>query len=75
MPKVVVDVVEVVVDDDGQAQLFDLATDRAMVAPLEEPTGPWVERSAAAFPEAASGPGLEVPDEALQQLKALGYVE
>ncbi len=64
-----------VMDDDGEAQLFDLAKDRAMVAPLEEPTGPWLERSAAAFPEAVSGPGLVVPDEALQQLKALGYVE
>lgn len=64
-----------VLDDDGSAQLFDLAKDRAMLNPLDEPTEPWVKRAATAFPEAASGPGLVVPDEALQQLKALGYME
>ena len=64
-----------VLDDDGSAQLFDLAKDRAMLNPLDEPTEPWVKRAATAFPEAASGPGLVVPAEALQQLKALGYME
>lgn len=64
-----------VVDDDGEAQLFDLGNDRAMLNPLDEPTQPWMERAAKAFPEAPSGPGLVVPDEALQQFKALGYME
>jgi len=64
-----------VLDDDGRASLFDLSADPSMTTPLDEPLDEWVSKAKQAFPEAASGKGLTVPDQAIEQLKALGYVE
>ena len=65
----------VIVDDDGQSALYDLSKDPSMTQPLDEPIEPWLRKVDGAFPESKSGQGLAVPDQALEQLKALGYVE
>jgi len=64
-----------VVDDAGQAQLFSMASDRSMSVPLDEDISPWLKKAETAFPEAKVSGAVTVPDEALQQLKALGYME
>jgi hypothetical protein len=64
-----------VVDDDGQGALFSLAADRSMTVAVQEDLAPWAKKASTAFPEATVSGVVTVPDEALQQLKALGYME
>ena len=64
-----------VVDDAGQAALYSMASDRSMSVALEEDLSPWLKKAATAFPETKVSGSVTVPDEALQQLKALGYME
>ncbi len=64
-----------VVDDDGRAALYSMSADRTMTVPLNEDLEPWLKKAATAFPESKASGAVTVPDEALQQLKALGYME
>lgn len=64
-----------VVGDDGQGTLFSLAADRSMTIAVQEDLAPWAKKASTAFPEATVSGAVTVPDEALQQLKALGYME
>ena len=64
-----------VMDDDGQGVLYSLSADRSMAIPLDEDLAPWRQKAFTAFPEAKVSGAVTVPDEALQQLKALGYME
>ena len=58
-----------------KAALYDVGADPSMTKPLDEPLQPWLNKAKGAFPEYASGTGLTVPNEAIEQLKILGYVE
>jgi len=65
----------VVVRDDGEAFLYNVKTDPEMTRPRTDDVSSWVERAMAAIPEDAVTGSLVIPDEALQQLRALGYVQ
>jgi len=66
-------------DTAGGATLYDLREDPGMLHDLsaQDPAGLSQLKAAAAdaFPETASAGRVQVPDEALRQLRALGYVE
>lgn len=64
-----------VLDDDGKGRLFSLAEDRSMTVAVDEDLGPWIKKAADAFPEAKVSGVVDVPEEALKHLKALGYME
>lgn len=68
-----------VTDTAGGAALYDMHADPNMLKDLSGEQGERLstmkQAAATAFPEATSQGRVQVPDEALRQLKALGYVE
>ena len=68
-----------VVDTEGRGELYDLAEDPGMLqdraAKDPERLVKMLAAARGAFPETATAGRVQVPDEALRQLKALGYVE
>ena len=65
----------VVVRDDGEAFLYNVKTDPQMLRPRTDDVSPWVKRAMAAIPDDPGAGSLQIPEEALQQLRALGYVQ
>jgi hypothetical protein len=66
-------------DTSGGAGLYELSEDPGMVRDRSAQDPTRLERmraaSADAFPESVSAGQVQVPDEALRQLQALGYME
>ncbi len=65
----------VLVRDDGQVQSFSMRDDPNMTSPLQEDLSGWVDRAALLMPDRAENKALDIPADALQHLRALGYVE
>ena len=65
----------VLVRDDGLVQGFSMRDDRGMNTPLDEDLSAWAERALQAMPDRESTGALDIPPEALEHLKALGYVQ
>ncbi len=65
-----------IMDTEGDAKLYKMKGPQ-IGAELTDPARleDMKQRAMVAFPETASGGRVQVPDEALRQLKALGYVE
>ena len=65
----------VVVRDDGLVQGFSMRDDRGMTSPLNEDLSAWADRAIAAMPDDKTTGSLDIPPEALEHLKALGYMQ
>jgi arylsulfatase A-like enzyme len=63
------------VRDDGKTRVHTLGPDRRLSPVRDVPAAPWVERARAAMPDGVSTGDLAVPAEALEHLRALGYVQ
>ncbi len=61
--------------DDGLVQGFSMRDDRGMTSPLNEDLSAWADRAIAAMPDDKTTGSLDIPPEALEHLKALGYMQ
>ena len=67
------------IDTNGNASLFDLQQDPQMLKDRSaaDPERLQAMRTAAttAFPQSASGPSIQIPDESMRQLEAVGHLQ
>ncbi len=65
----------VLIRDDGVSAVFDLKADPSMTKPKGAPSAALLKRAREAMPDVSHTESLAVPAEAVEQLRALGYVQ